>query len=56
MTEYELRQIRVRCVEVTLAACMRADIQRDDGLVFAEKVFEFVMKTNTDEKKKTPSK
>jgi hypothetical protein len=49
-------EIRLECVKTTLAACTRADIQRDEGLVFAEKVFEFVMKTNTDEKKKTPSK
>lgn len=51
MTEYEKLQIRLRCVEITLQACMRADIQRDEGLVFAEKVFSFVMKAHDTKKK-----
>jgi hypothetical protein len=55
MTEYEKLQLRLKCVEVTLAACMRADIQRDEGLVFADKVFEWVMKVQDKKKKETPA-
>ena len=51
MTEYEKLQIRLRCVEVTLQACMRADIQRDEGLAFAEKVWDFVRKVHDTKKK-----
>lgn len=55
MTEYEKLQLRLKCVEVTLAACMRADIQREDGLIFAEKVWDFVLKVQDKKKKETPA-
>jgi hypothetical protein len=49
-------EIRLECVKTTLAACTRADIQRDEGLSFAEKVFDFVMKAPDTTKKETPRK
>ena len=49
-------EIRLECIKSTLAACTRADIQRDEGLVFAEKCSEFVMKAPDTAKKETPRK
>ena len=44
LSPIEQATLRLRCVEVALIAAIKLDFTREDGLVFAEKVWDFVNK------------
>ena len=48
-------EIRLKCAEVALIACTKADIQREGSLPFAEAIFSFVTKAQDTKKKETPA-
>lgn len=44
LSPVEICQLRLRCAEVALIAVSKVDITKDEGLTFAEKVWEFMEK------------